>query len=113
LFADCTGDGTLGYLAGADYRMGRESREQTGETLAPNQPDQMTMGASAQWYSIETDEPRPFPECPWALGFTQESCERATRGDWEWETGLTKTKSASSKLSATTPCEPSMATGHF
>jgi hypothetical protein len=88
LFADCTGDGTIGYRAGADYRMGRESREQTGETLAPEKPDKMTMGASAQWYSIETDEPSPFPECPWALGFTEESCERATRGDWEWETGL-------------------------
>jgi hypothetical protein len=25
-FSDCTGDGTLGYLAGAEYRMGRESR---------------------------------------------------------------------------------------
>ena len=25
-FADCTGDATLGYLVGADYRMGRESR---------------------------------------------------------------------------------------
>jgi hypothetical protein len=89
-FADCTGDGTMGYLAGADYRMGRESREQTGESLAPEKPDRMTMGASAQWYSIETDEPSPFPECPWALGFTEESCERATRGDWEWETGLNK-----------------------
>jgi hypothetical protein len=90
LFADCTGDGTIGFLAGAEYRMGRESWEQTGETLAPKEPDKMTMGASAQWYTIETPEPSPFPDCPWALGFTDESCERATRGDWNWETGLNK-----------------------
>lgn len=90
LFADCTGDGTIGALAGADYRMGRESRAETGETLAPNEPDKMTMGASVQWYSIETPEPSPFPECPWALAFTEESCEKATRGDWNWETGLNK-----------------------
>lgn len=34
LFADCTGDGTIGYLAGADYRMGRESRSEYGETIS-------------------------------------------------------------------------------
>ncbi len=90
LFADCTGDGTIGFLAGADYRMGRESWEQTGETLAPKEPDKMTMGSSVQWYSVETDEPSPFPDCPWALSFTEASCEHATRGDWNWETGLHK-----------------------
>jgi len=90
LFADCTGDGTIGFLAGADYRMGRESWEQTGETMAPKEPDEMTMGSSVQWYSIETDEPSPFPDCPWALSFTEASCEHATRGDWNWETGLNK-----------------------
>ena len=90
LFADCTGDGTIGSLAGADYRMGRESWSETGETLAPKEPDKMTMGASVQWYSIETPEPSPFPECSWALDFTEQSCEHATRGDWNWETGLNK-----------------------
>ena len=88
LFADCTGDGTIGCLAGADFRMGRESREQTGESMAPETPDKMTMGASVQWYSVETDEPSAFPECPWALQFTEDSCEQATRGDWNWEAGL-------------------------
>ncbi len=90
LFADCTGDGTIGFLAGAEYRMGRESWEETGETLAPREPDKMTMGASAQWYTVETLRPAPFPECPWALAFTEASCEHATRGDWNWETGLNR-----------------------
>jgi len=88
LFADCTGDGTIGCLAGADFRMGRESRQETGESMAPETPDKMTMGASVQWYSVETDEPSPFPECPWALQFSDESCERTTYGDWDWEAGL-------------------------
>ena len=39
LLSDCTGDGTIGYLAGADYNMGRESRTEYGEELAPIQPD--------------------------------------------------------------------------
>ena len=90
VFADCTGDGAIGYLAGADYRMGRESWEQTGESLAPKEPDKMTMGASVQWYSIETLEPSPFPECRWALQFSEASCQQATRGDWNWETGLNR-----------------------
>jgi hypothetical protein len=90
LFADCTGDGTLGYLAGADYRMGREGRAQTDESLAPEKPDKMTMGASVQWYSSATGKPESFPDCPWALQFTEESCHYLTRGDWDWEAGMNR-----------------------
>jgi hypothetical protein len=88
LFVDCTGDGTIGYLAGADYRMGREGRQQTGESMAPEKPDKMTMGASVMWYSADTGQPEVFPLCPWALQFTEQSCQNATRGEWNWETGL-------------------------
>ena len=90
LFADCTGDGSVGYLAGADYRMGRESREQTKESLAPEKPDKITMGTSVQWYSAQTKKPTRFPDCPWALQFTDQTCQNATRGDWNWETGLNR-----------------------
>jgi len=90
VFADCTGDGTLGFLAGADFRMGRESRSETGESLAPEQPDKMTMGASVQWYSGQTGESAGFPDCPWALQFNEKSCHYLTRGDWNWETGLNR-----------------------
>lgn len=89
LFADCTGDGNLGCLAGADYRMGREARSETGEERAPEVADQMVMGTSVQWYTEEEAEPCPFPECPWAVEFNAETCQRLTRGDWDWETGMT------------------------
>ena len=88
LFADCTGDGNLGYLAGADYRMGREARSETGEERAPEEADRMVMGTSVQWYTEEEPEPCPFPECPWAVQFNDETCQRLTRGDWDWETGM-------------------------
>lgn len=88
LFADCTGDGTIGFLAGADWRMGREGKSETNEEMAPEEPDKMTMGASVQWYSAKTDGPSPFPDCPWALEFNEESCQHAVRGDWDWESGL-------------------------
>jgi hypothetical protein len=87
-FADCTGDGNLGFLAGADYRIGRESRAETGESQAPEKVDGLIMGTSVQWYSVEEETPQPFPDCPWAVEFNEDSCQRATMGDWDWETGM-------------------------
>ena len=62
LFSDCTGDGTIGFLAGAHYRMGREARHEYGETLAPETSDKLTMGASIQWYSRKNSNVTSFPE---------------------------------------------------
>ncbi|NQT41627.1 MAG: FAD-dependent oxidoreductase [Planctomycetes bacterium] len=88
LFADCTGDGSVGYLAGADYRMGREGRATTGESRAPEQPDTMTMGTSVQWYALREEAPVPFPDCPWAVQFDDQTYQRTTKGDWDWEVGM-------------------------
>jgi len=43
VFIDCTGDGWLGYYAGAKYRFGREASWQHGEILAPDSADTQTM----------------------------------------------------------------------
>jgi hypothetical protein len=88
VFADCTGDGTVGFLAGADFRMGREARAETGEMLAPETADKMTMGASVMWYSVEDDAPSAFPDTPWAVQFNDRTCQKETRGNWDWETGM-------------------------
>lgn len=88
LFSDCTGDGTIGYLAGADYRIGRESRSEFGEELAPPTADRMTMGASAQWYSEKTDKKTSFPEFSYGVDFNDTNCEKVTMGEWKWETGM-------------------------
>jgi hypothetical protein len=90
LFADCTGDGVVGYLAGADYRMGRESQAETGEPHAPEKADQLVMGTSVQWYAVTTKEQTTFPECSWAVAFNEQTCQPILRGDWDWETGLNK-----------------------
>ena len=90
LFVDCTGDGTLGYLAGADFRMGREGRGETDESLAPEKADKMTMGSSVQWYTLEGEQAAAFPDCPWAVQFNDENYQRVTMGDWNWETGLNR-----------------------
>ena len=90
LFADCTGDGNLGFLAAADYREGRENRDETGEAHAPEKSDNLVMGTSVQWYADEYDLPQTFPECPWAIQFTEETCQYLTRGDWNWETAFSR-----------------------
>ena len=71
LFADCTGDGTIGYLAGADYRMGRESESEFAEPTAPQQADAMTMGASVQWYSEDAGKPTAFLEFSYGVAFNE------------------------------------------
>ena len=90
LFADCTGDGTIGYLAGADYRMGRESRYEFDEDIAPEEADSLTMGASVQWYSVEDEKPSSFPLFQYGIDFNETNYELVTHGEWTWETGMNK-----------------------
>ncbi len=88
LFSDCTGDGVIGYLAGAAYRIGRVSRAETGEMFAPAIADSLVMGSSVQWYAEDIDNSSDFPACPWAMEFDENNCFYLTRGDWDWETGI-------------------------
>ena len=87
IFIDCTGDGWIGYWAGAQYRMGRESKAEFNESLAPDQPDTMTQGSTLSWYSRQAAGPVAFPDVPWATAVSKDYSQ--TRGDWYWEYGLT------------------------
>ena len=88
LFVDSTGDGTLGFLAGADYRSGRESKAETGEPSAPKKADSLTMGASCQWRAVKAGGESGFPLKPWMLEFDDKSATFSLKGDWDWEVGL-------------------------
>lgn len=90
LFSDCTGDGTIGALAGADYVSGREARSEYNEPLAPDTADAMTMGASIQWYTSDGAKSSRFPEFSYGIDFTPDNCERVTMGEWKWETGMNR-----------------------
>ena len=88
LFADCTGDANLGFLAGADFRVGREAKSETGESRAPEKADQLVMGTSVQWNSTQMDQPVAFPATsPWSVKFNEQTSIKTTKGDWDWETG--------------------------
>lgn len=88
LFADCTGDGTIGFLAGADFAMGREGKDEFGEPTAPEKADKMTMGSSVHWYSVESGKESSFPEFSYGVEFNEENTEKVTMGEWTWETGM-------------------------
>ena len=88
LYCDCTGDGNLGFMAGADYRMGREGRDEFAEPLAPEKGDKLTMGASVQWYSEDAGKAVGFPEFCYGVVFNEENCEKVKMGEWTWETGM-------------------------
>jgi hypothetical protein len=57
MFIDASGDGWLGYYAGAAYRVGREAHWQHGEDKAPRDADGRTMSGCL----LSTDEKRRQP----------------------------------------------------
>jgi hypothetical protein len=88
LFADCTGDATIGVLAGAKTMTGREDSSEFGESTAPEEADRMTMGSSVQWFAEEKSNAIPFPEIKWGIEWNEDKAEHLVRGDWNWETGM-------------------------
>lgn len=59
-FLDCTGDGLIGHLAGADYRLGREARHEFDEDLAPDIADGEFLGSTILFYTKDTGRPVRF-----------------------------------------------------
>ncbi|MGH4038751.1 MAG: FAD-dependent oxidoreductase [Sphaerochaeta sp.] len=53
LFVDDTGDGTVGFLAGADYSYGREAKSKYNERIAPDESDEEVILSSLPFYSKE------------------------------------------------------------
>lgn len=88
LFSDCTGDANVGYLAGADYRVGRESFAETAEPSAVEVADSQVMGSSVQWNTVKKTESSPFPVFEYGKVFTEESVQKVKKGEWTWETGM-------------------------
>jgi hypothetical protein len=90
LFVDCTGDGWIGYWAGAEYMYGREDSlkygenfEKYGELWSPAVADGKVMGSSVLWRTFDAGKPVQFPEVPWAMDVA--GGYSATSGTWKWE----------------------------
>jgi hypothetical protein len=66
IFIDCTGTAVLGMLAGAEILSGQEAREEFGEAYAPTNRDDVHHGNTLFFRTRMADEPRDFPDVPWA-----------------------------------------------
>jgi len=66
-FCDATGDGVLGYLAGAEYREGAEEAEELGEKMAPGDNFGHKLGHSIYFYTKQTAGPVNFVPPSFAL----------------------------------------------
>lgn len=71
-FVDATGDGTVGFKAGAAYRIGRESASEFGESFAPEKADMACMGSTLLFKAVDTGAPAPFAPPPYAPLFPDE-----------------------------------------
>jgi hypothetical protein len=84
LFADCTGHGTIGALAGGSFTMLEKGH----------------MGMSNLWSWKDAVQPVTWPQTPWALPLewgdfpptkkSENSADTFHKGEWFWETGFDK-----------------------
>ncbi|MBV4360365.1 FAD-dependent oxidoreductase [Pinibacter aurantiacus] len=72
LFCDASGDGILGFLSGAAFRMGAESKEEFNEGMAPDAAYGELLGHSLYFYSKDTGKPVRFSPPTFALDVTKE-----------------------------------------
>lgn len=90
VYIDCTGDGWIGYWAGAEYRYGRESSDEFnegwdkhGELWSPKEADNRIMGPTLLWNARDTENDVEFPELPWAKSVAKDYASLS--GQWSWE----------------------------
>ncbi|HKK17465.1 MAG TPA: FAD-dependent oxidoreductase, partial [Opitutales bacterium] len=67
LFCDCSGDGIVGFQAGAAFRMGAEKSEEFGEGFAPDASYGELLGHTIYFYSKDTGKPVTYVPPAFAL----------------------------------------------
>ncbi|MBK1440112.1 FAD-dependent oxidoreductase [Parapedobacter sp. ISTM3] len=72
LFCDASGDGIIGFLAGAAFRMGAEAREAFDEPMAPDADYGELLGHSLYFYSKDTGKPVKFTAPSFAIDVSKE-----------------------------------------
>jgi hypothetical protein len=67
VFVDASGDGIVGFMAGAAFRIGAESRAEFGEQFAPEKATNELLGHTIYFYSKDTGRPVKFTPPSFAL----------------------------------------------
>lgn len=81
IFIDCTGHGTLGYFAGAEYCIGTESKHVFKESIGPEKNNGKTMGNSIMFFARDTGHPVKFKKPDWAHTFDDSFFEHRYHGE--------------------------------
>ena len=91
VFIDCTGTGSVGFLAGAEYRMGREAKSEFNENLAPESADKLHHGNTVVFSTRRAERPTSFPDVPWATAVSMDYADLGGQvtHDHDNEGGLT------------------------
>ena len=76
IFVDATGNGTLGYFAGCEYRIGREAAAEFEEKDAPEHETGETMGNTIYFCARDTGKPVKFVKPDWAYTFDESFFKR-------------------------------------
>ncbi len=90
LFCDASGDGVIGFMAGAAFRMGAETAAEFGEKLAPDRDEYgELLGHSLYFYSKDVGHPVTFTPPSFALNDITEipryrSFNASESGCWLW-----------------------------
>ncbi len=71
VFLDCTGDGLVGHLAGARYRLGKEGRDEFDEAWAPPEPVREFLGSTLLFYTRDLGRPVKYVAPESAIDITQ------------------------------------------
>lgn len=67
LFCDASGDGIVGYMAGASYRIGAEAKEEFEEGFTPSKAYGELLGHTIYFYSKDTGKPVKYVAPSYAL----------------------------------------------
>ncbi|MBT2289380.1 FAD-dependent oxidoreductase [Paenibacillus albidus] len=73
VYLDCTGDGLIGFLAGARFALGREARNEYGEEWAPEIADNITLGSTLLFYTKDAGIPVSYVPPSFAKDISQTS----------------------------------------
>ncbi|HEY8458133.1 MAG TPA: FAD-dependent oxidoreductase [Actinopolymorphaceae bacterium] len=73
VFIDCTGDGLVGHLAGAWYRIGCEARSVYDEPWAPEDGNDTTLGSTILFYTKDVGHPVKYVPPSFARDITKTS----------------------------------------
>lgn len=74
-FADCSGDSITAPITGANFRMGREGKNDFGEDTHVENADSFTMGMSCLIQAVETRRAVPFHAPDYAIDISDEEFE--------------------------------------